>query len=126
MRDVHRMVADEEKFLSALEEALGDKYQVFAHDFGNFTHDESIHGAALGDLMVGVHGAGLQWSAWLPGGSPLVEIFGGDRGPPNVHYRNMAGAMQRPYMYCDWGAKLQWSWGANLDCVVNAIKSFFT
>lgn len=120
MRRVHRMVDNEGKFLGELGAALGDRYQVFSHDFGNFTHDESVRAAVQGDVMVGVHGAGLQWSTWLPPGAPLVEIFGGDRGPSNVHYKTIARAQDRPYKSCNWGTRMKWK----LDCVVSAIKSF--
>lgn len=120
IRNVNRMVPDEEKFLNVLRVALGGRYQVLSYDFGNFTHDESIRAALQGDIMVGVHGAGLQWSAWLPQEAPLVEIFGGDRGPSNIHYKNMAKAQGRPYKSCNWGDLHKWK----IECVVKSIKSF--
>lgn len=125
MTQVHRAMPDEEFFLKSIQAALGANYELISHDFGNYTWRESIKIAGTGNAMVGVHGAGLQWSAWLPRGAPLVEIFGGDRGPSNKHYHFLSKALGRPYTSCNapighisWNEKL-------VDCIAKSIKSYY-
>jgi hypothetical protein len=123
LTQVHRAMPDEEFFLKSLQSALGSNYELISHDFGNYTWGESIKIAGTGNAMVGVHGAGLQWSAWLPRGAPLVEIFGGDRGPSNKHYRFLSKALGRPYSSCN-APNGHISWNENLvDCIAKSIKS---
>ena len=42
------------------------------------------------DVLMGVHGAGLAWQLFMRRPRAVIEIFGGDRGPENRHYHNIA------------------------------------
>mmetsp|Transcript_4998 Transcript_4998/g.4927 ORF Transcript_4998/g.4927 Transcript_4998/m.4927 type:complete len:138 (-) Transcript_4998:315-728(-) len=94
-------------------------------DFGTITSKESIRLVQKLNVLVGVHGAGLIWSAFLNQqqhttnnndtitntlngrsstssnnmnmNNGLVEIFAGDRGPTNYHYHNLASLVDIQY-----------------------------
>lgn len=41
-------------------------------------------------LLWGLHGAGMMHTLFLPSGAALLELFCGDRGPGNGHYKTIA------------------------------------
>ena len=82
-----RMLIDEDSLIDELKKTFPGILKV---DFGKISAKESVKIVSSSDVMVGVHGAGLMWSAFLPRHGGLVEIFGGDRGPSNRHYHNVA------------------------------------
>lgn len=90
-----RMLIDEKELLTELRQRTG--YDIKVVDFGHLTAEESIRVVSESDVMVGVHGAGLMWSAFLPRHGGLVEIFGADRGSNNRHYHNVASLSDLHY-----------------------------
>lgn len=86
-----RMILDEEELIEALRE-LG--HDIVVVDFAKLSAYESIRIVANSKLLVGVHGAGLTWGMF---GNGILEIFGGDRGPGNKHYHNLASLANIPY-----------------------------
>ena len=101
-----RIMGNETGWIESMGTLLGPGYSITTVDFGTLSTLESIRLVAHSDIMVGVHGAGLVWSVFLPlplgrpgsnsnsnsnsANSGLVEIFGGDRNPHNRHYHNLA------------------------------------
>ena len=94
---VRRSLRDEEKLLTILRSHLGPGYNLTSVDFGQLSTRESIQVVSQSDIMVGVHGAGLIWSAFLPIHGGLLEVFGGDRAKNNRHYHNVASEC---FMFC--------------------------
>jgi hypothetical protein len=74
--------------------------------------------------MVGVHGAGLIWSAFMPVHGGLIEIFGGDRPSYNRHYHNVASLADLHYreLSLSGGNSIGWDDGT-VDKLVEMIKS---
>jgi len=128
--------------------SLGSGYNITVVDFGTLSTFESIRLASQSDIMVGVHGAGLIWSAFLPlttaqtqyninssssssssSSSGLVEIFGGDRNPDNRHYHNIASLMGIQYVETKfWNGSqkvLRWN-DARVNELVSLIRSIDT
>jgi hypothetical protein len=66
-------------------------------DFAQLSASESIRLMSDTDMAVGVHGAGLMWTAFMPRHSGVVEIFGGDRPSNNQHYHNVASLSDLHY-----------------------------
>eukprot|EP01063_Lacrimia_lanifica_P028899 TRINITY_DN4308_c0_g3_i1.p2 TRINITY_DN4308_c0_g3~~TRINITY_DN4308_c0_g3_i1.p2 ORF type:complete len:512 (+),score=116.22 TRINITY_DN4308_c0_g3_i1:56-1537(+) len=83
-----RTLQREGEWLQQLTEALGDGYALTAHDFGGYTPKESVAVASQADVFVGVHGAGMVWSAFLPRHGGVVELWGGDKQGRNNHYQH--------------------------------------
>jgi hypothetical protein len=101
-RDIHynavpRQLPREDEFIAMLQGVLGPTYDVRNTDFGSMNPDNSIEAASNGDVMLGVHGAGLTWASFLPRHGGLVELFGGDRGEDNRHYHNIASLADLHY-----------------------------
>ena len=87
---VKRSWNDEEKLIATVGEYLGSDYNITSVNFGQLSTRQSIQVVSEADIMVGVHGAGLIWSAFLPIHGGLLEVFGGDRSKINRHYHNVA------------------------------------
>ena len=51
---------------------------------------EIIEQMSASDVFIAAHGAGNTWLIFMPPGSYFIELFGGDRGPANRHYHNLA------------------------------------
>lgn len=84
-----RSIKDESDFIRALEDNAGIPITVV--DFGLLSAVESVRVMIDADVLVGVHGAGLMWGAFMrPFDTGIVELFGGDRSATNRHYHNMA------------------------------------
>jgi len=52
---------------------------------------EQLAVAARTKVLVGTHGAGLTFALFLPPKARLVEVYCGDRGMANGHYRSLEG-----------------------------------
>jgi len=99
-----RSLVDEEQFVDALRERTGLSIRVV--DFGLLSAKESVQVALNTDVLMGVHGAGLMWSAFMvPGKSSVVELFGGDRSANNRHYHNVASLAGLRYFDVKHGLK---------------------
>jgi hypothetical protein len=108
-----RIMGNETQWIESMGTLLGPGYNITTVDFGTLSTLESIRLVAQSDIMVGVHGAGLVWSVFLPlslgkpgsnsssnsnsANSGLIEIFGGDRNPTNRHYHNIASLVGIEY-----------------------------
>ena len=121
-----RIIENEEGLIRGLEDELLDfNYMFNIVEFGNKTAHESIELAAHADIMIGVHGAGLVWSGFMPPHSGLVEIFGGDRGSNNRHYHNIASLADLHYRQLSMSSKsadLVWT-EADVKKIAEAIRS---
>ena len=88
---VQRMLENEEDFIARLSYALGDRYEVTAVDFASMPPADCIRLVSHAHAMVGAHGGGMMWSAFLPRHALLVEMFGADRQAGGErHYHNVA------------------------------------
>lgn len=103
-----RIMLNEDGFVAALGKALRDamwmnttttalSYELRRVNFGDLNVTESITALEWGDVFVSAHGAALTWVAFLPSGSGVVEIFGGNRGDSNRHFHNLASLTDLHY-----------------------------
>merc|ERR1712000_324306 len=84
-----RRLENEMQFILDLADELGHGIELQQIEFGEKHGHESIAPLRNIDVMVGVHGAGLTWSAFLPQGrSALVEIFTHDLLPSSNKNNN--------------------------------------
>ena len=104
--------------------ALGSQYNITTVDFANLTLYESVKVASQSRIMVGVHGAGLIWSGFLKSDrhAGLLEMFGGDRGPANRHYHNIASLADIHYRSMSLKGSLRWD-KKTVNTIVGKIKS---
>lgn len=83
-----RILANRAPLVEALRSAGHPTRSVRMEDLGL---EEQLRVAASSKALLGMHGAGLSWTLWLPPGSLLVEFF------PDIYhafrftYRNLAG-----------------------------------
>ena len=118
IKAVHRQLPREEDFIAALQRLLSSmgatatppsssasplpprsssSFVVESIDFGAIDPQVAVEAASNADVLVGVHGAGLVWSAFMPRHGGLVELFGGNRGATNRHYHNLASLADLHY-----------------------------
>ena len=122
-----RAIDNEQKLVEAVQTSLGSHYNITTVDFGaNMTIIDSVEAAFKSDIIVGVHGAGLVWSAFMKQHSGLVEMFGGNRGTANRHYHNIASLTDIHYrsLMLERGKVENLSWNEeSLDQIVRKIQS---
>jgi hypothetical protein len=134
MAKPNRILVNETEWIESMASRLGEGYNVTSVDFGTLSSRESISLVANSDILVGVHGAGLVWSIFLPTTtaiwpkrqSGLVEVFGGDRDPTNRHYHNIASLANIQYRETNFwkGSNKKIRWNENrLNEVVSQIRS---
>ncbi|KJK74011.1 hypothetical protein H634G_10742 [Metarhizium anisopliae BRIP 53293] len=85
-------------------------------DFGEFSFAEQLKIVRETDLLIGVHGAGLTHTMFLPPGSAVVEILPGDFA--HMGFRNLAQLLGHQYhrthvkMHGDASGDSQWQFDA--------------
>mmetsp|Transcript_31952 Transcript_31952/g.105987 ORF Transcript_31952/g.105987 Transcript_31952/m.105987 type:complete len:205 (+) Transcript_31952:885-1499(+) len=95
-REGSRAFDDDEAAKSVVSSALPAGWTMHAwhpEEMPNFS--DQINLVSKARVLIGAHGAGLLHALFLPQSAHLVELFCGDRGPSNHHYRNieqMSGA----------------------------------
>ena len=93
-------------------------------DFAALSPRECIAKASAAHVIVGAHGAGLMWAAYLPRHGLLVEMFGGNRQRSNRHYHNIASLADLHYAEVSLGGygagALQWS-PSNVEFIARSI-----
>ena len=94
-----RSIVNEDELIHLVGQALVSTYNITTVNFGTLTTHESLKIASQSHIMVGVHGAGLIWSAFLRSDphAGLLEMFGGDRSSVNRHYHNIASLADMHY-----------------------------
>ena len=94
-RAIHRVVPNLRAVVDALKERLRDqrKYSRWSvriqtpEDYPTFQEQlESVHDASV---LIGVHGAGLEYIMFMPQHAHLIELYYGDRAPGNNHFYNI-------------------------------------
>ena len=122
-----RSIANEQKLVEAVQTSLGSRYNITMVNFGvNMTSSDSVKAAYNADILVGVHGAGLVWSAFTKPHTGLVEMFGGDRDSTNRHYHNIASLADIHYrsLTLRSGVKKSLIWDEkSVDQIVQKIQS---
>ena len=120
-----RAITDEKRLVEQIQANLGKGYKIKIVNFGRISSYEAIKLASESDIMVGVHGAALVHASFLPRHSLLIEIFGGDRGPVNRHYHNIASLADIHYFQLSMGGSSSWlKWTSNtVSDITNAIKN---
>ena len=61
---------------------------------------EQLQRVSEADMLIGMHGAGLTLSLFLPPHAALIELFSTDNRQPNSHFRHIA--MARGLVYNSW------------------------
>eukprot|EP00401_Gymnodinium_catenatum_P079744 CAMPEP_0117469412 /NCGR_PEP_ID=MMETSP0784-20121206/6676_1 /TAXON_ID=39447 /ORGANISM="" /LENGTH=330 /DNA_ID=CAMNT_0005263447 /DNA_START=348 /DNA_END=1340 /DNA_ORIENTATION=+ len=85
-----RKFVDDREAVKAVSSALGQGWKLTPMSpeaMPNFA--DQISPVSSADLLIGVHGAGMTLSLFLPRDAHLVEFFCEDRGPENHHYMNL-------------------------------------
>lgn len=107
---VSRELPRENDFFASLRERLdASTYILKSFNFGALDPPQAIEVASNADVMVGVHGAGMTWGAFLPRHGGLIEIHGGDRPPTNRHFHNIAAFADLHYRSLTLSATLEWT-----------------
>jgi len=83
---VGRQIDNEEEVIKAVK-ALGD-VEVSVVDFAHMKLEEQVHTAAASDIIIGMHGAALAHSLWLPSWGGLVEM--GSRKNLGMYFHKIA------------------------------------
>lgn len=85
---------------------------------------EQLKLATETDILVGMHGAALAFSLFLPASASVIELYTRDRGVQNQHYRNLNFWTQRRYQALDIDATDGTSLKqAHLDMIAAAINT---
>lgn len=121
-----RSIVDERELVCELEKRVGAPIDVV--DFGQLSAAESVAVMLDTDVLIGVHGAGLMWGAFMkPTTSSIIEIFGGDRGSNNRHYHNLASLAGLGYADIKHGLKTApgrtLKWGGDQDFLEKLSKT---
>jgi hypothetical protein len=125
--NIPRMLRDEEGFIRQLEQHFAKNYNEPPYydfvlvNFAELSPAKSIEAASNGDILLGVHGAGLMWAAFLPRHGGLVELFPDGLQHVNRHYHNVASLADVHYR--DMPMNIH-SWGpGEVERVASAIRS---
>ena len=94
---IPRMLVNEDVFVANLQAALSTAYEVVLVNFGELSPASSIENATNADILLGVHGAALMWSGFLPRHGGLVELFPFGLQHVNRHYHNVAALADLHY-----------------------------
>merc|ERR1711924_368737 len=70
---------------------------VSALDYAEFDFDQQANISRSTDLLVGMHGAGLIQSMFLPEHGGVFEFFCPDRPSSNIRYRELTKRLQLGY-----------------------------
>ena len=88
---IHRKIANEKELIDTLQgHRFGTRLEVKAVVLEELTIAEQLRVAASTDLLVGMHGAGLAHTLFLPPGAGLVELFPAYFSPESRYFRRMA------------------------------------
>lgn len=87
-----RVIPNEVEVLADIRRALPDgwRFDVIAWEDLEGGLIQQIKTVTEISILVGVHGAGLTHTLFMPKRSALIELFYGDRGRNNLHYANIA------------------------------------
>lgn len=96
-RNISRVLVNEDVIVKTIKTTF-PSFEVIVFRPENYgTFKEQVAIAARGNIMVGLHGAGLVYSLFMSPGSHLIEIFMDDRTSVNRHYHNIASWMDLEY-----------------------------
>ncbi len=94
-RKIHRIIPNLQQILKELQERLdnvhGSKWNIEPLRLEKFDDFHSqVEAITSASVLVGVHGAGMTYSLFLPEHAHIIEIFYGDRGSGNRQFHNIA------------------------------------
>lgn len=90
-----RRLLDQDLYLEEIRARL-PRVELCVVDLAELPFKEQIQVVRDSDILLGVHGAGLTHSFWLPAGSATVEIL--PKGLNHKGFRNIAGLLGHVYM----------------------------
>ncbi|XP_037037948.1 beta-1,2-xylosyltransferase RCN11-like [Bradysia coprophila] len=105
-RSITRVLVNEDVILETIKTRFPSLNVVVFRPETYKTFKEQTVIAVQGNILVGVHGAGLVYSMFMTPGSHLIEIFMDDRNSMNRHYHNIAMWMGLQYHSIDFHGKV--------------------
>lgn len=105
-RNITRVLANEDRILETIKKTFSSLNVIRFRPETYTTFKQQVQVAVQGNIMVGVHGAGLVYSMFMSPGSHLIEIFMDDRNSANRHFHNIASWMDLKYHSIDFAGKV--------------------
>lgn len=105
-RNITRVLKNEDIIIETIKNTFPSLNVVIFRPENYTTFKEQVAIAIQGNIMVGVHGAGLVYSLFMSPGSHLIEIFMEDRNSLNRHFHNVASWMDLTYHSIDSAGKI--------------------
>ncbi|KAJ5075549.1 egf domain-specific o-linked n-acetylglucosamine transferase [Anaeramoeba ignava] len=96
-KNIARKITNHDEIFKYIERKLPKDWSIVNFQPEKLTIEEQIQMSSRFSIIIGPHGAAFTYVVFFPEKSHLIEIFMGDRGSINVHFKNLCVFMGHHY-----------------------------